>query len=791
VNPEDSFRDTMRKAGLGYNGPLLPDGKPHRVKASGDKRADTWYVLHVDPPAAGVFGNWHTGAKERWCEARKDRASQADWETIRRRWEEGEYKRQRIEAGRRAKAAKIAVLIFARAGPADPSHPYLARKRVGVHGDLRQRGDLLVLPLRDADGQLHSLQYIAPDKRLGRDRDRDKDYLAGGRVAGCCYTVSDRADGPLAIAEGYATAASVYEATHCAAVAALHCGNLLAVAQAIRAKCPEREIVIAADSDQWTDGNPGLSKATETARAVNAKLAVPQFRDTTTKPTDFNDLHQLEGLDKVKEQIDGATAPKETDDEFLARLAALPPLEYERQREEAAKRLDCRAAILDKLVESRRPKAAAAETAQGSRLSFPEVEPWEQPVNGAELLNEIAATMKRFIVAPTLAIVAAALFTLHTYAFDLGDISPILFITGPTKRCGKSKFLAVLSRLVSRPFAASSATPAGIYRTIELHHPTLCIDEVDSFVRGDEQLRGLINCGHTRDAAFRLGCAAIGDKDFEPRRWSTWTPKIFSGIGRLADTVEDRAIIIEMRRRLKSEPVERLRHGMQFTDIPRKAVRFVNDHAEAIRNGSPPTPEELNDRAADNWTPLLTLADLAGGDWPTLARQAALSLSGGDVGEGIGTGGQLLADIRDIFEAAGADRLASKDLAGQLAELEGRSWAEYGRARRPISPNQLANLLRDFKVFPKAVRIGDKTPKGYALDDFAEALSRYLPPKATSDPQQRNSPGKTGAKCTFQNATPEAVLRVENAVPPARAGQCCVVADHEAPECEKEEELRL
>jgi putative DNA primase/helicase len=381
------------------------------------------------------------------------------------------------------------------------------------------------------------------------------------------------------------------------------------------------------------------------------------------------------------------------------------------------------------------------------------------------LLNEIAVTLERFVVAPVWAIVAASLFVLHTYSFDMVDISPILFITGPTKRCGKSKFLAILLRLVSRPFAASSATAAGIYRMIELHHPTLCIDEVDAFIHGDEQLRGLINSGHTRDAAFHLGCAVTGDKEFEPRRWSTWTPKIFSGIGRLAETIEDRAIIIEMVRRRKDEPCERLRHGTRFDNIPRKALRFVNDHAEVIQSGNPPLPDALNDRAADNWTPLLILADLAGGDWPAKARQAALALSGGKDGEAIGLKGQLLADIRDVFAAEGVNKLASKDMVERLAEIEGRPWAEYGKQRRPISANQLANLLRGFCVSSRTIRTGDGTAKGYDVDDFSDAFSRYLPGNELPKGNKVTSPVNTGENGAFQKVTGQACDVWENAAP--------------------------
>lgn len=192
--------------------------------------------------------------------------------------------------------------------------------------------------------------------------------------------------------------------------------------------------------------------------------------------------------------------------------------------------------------DSHRTQSEATQSPLGSRVEFPAVERWEKgPVNGAVLLDAIKTALRRYVVASESALVASSLYIIHSYAFDLGDVSPLLFITSPTKRCGKTKLFSVLARLVQRPLPTSSASAAGIYRTIELHKPTLLIDEVDAFLKGDEQLRGLINSGHTRDAAFHLCCVPIGD-DYQPRRWSTWAPKILSGIGRLAGTLQDRAV---------------------------------------------------------------------------------------------------------------------------------------------------------------------------------------------------------------------------------------------------------
>ena len=151
------------------------------------------------------------------------------------------------------------------------------------------------------------------------------------------------------------------------------------------------------------------------------RLAVQRsLRTPPPKPTDFNDLHQLEGLDTVKTQIEAAAAPAETDDELFQRLAKLTPTDYDRVREDEADRAGVRVGTLDIEVVKRRPKDETADAIQGSKVSFPSIEPWTSPVNGAALLNEIVVTLERFVVAPKATIIAASLFTLHTYAFDLG-----------------------------------------------------------------------------------------------------------------------------------------------------------------------------------------------------------------------------------------------------------------------------------------------------------------------------------------------------------------------------------
>ena len=293
----EQFRLAMGNSGLEFAGSTVADGKLRRFKASGDRRRNSWYVLYAGPPAAGAFGCFKRGLKEKWCDRRRQLSS-TERNEVRRRWQDAERERKRVEAERQAKAKKTAKWILSRSSHVK-THAYLTAKGLKVIGEVRGYRGSLVVRLQDANGEIHSLQFIHADG--------EKLFLRGGRVAGCFFALSDKPDRPLVICEGYATGASILEATGFAVVCAMNSGNLLAVAQALRAKAPQHEIIIAADNDQFTVGNPGLTTATEAAKAIRAKLAVPQFTDLSRKPTDFNDLAVLERLDEVRRQLASAS----------------------------------------------------------------------------------------------------------------------------------------------------------------------------------------------------------------------------------------------------------------------------------------------------------------------------------------------------------------------------------------------------------------------------------------------------------------------------------------------------
>ena len=305
MNPHvDQFRDAIRAAGLTPPDAIIADGKRRRFASNGKRNDDAgWYVLHGDGIPAGAFGDWRTGVSETWrADVGRD-LSPAERAAHAARVERMLRKREADEARRHEEAKAEAARQWAAATPARSHHPYLVRKGVQPHG-IRQDGELLLVPMRDGDRQLWNVERIPPEKGA------KKKGLPGGRRDGLYHSIGTPA-GVIYITEGYATGATIHEATGHAVAVAFNAGNVPAVARTLRAKMPDARIVICADDDNRTAGNPGLTKATEAARAVGGLVAVPNFgADRPDNATDFNDLAQHIGAEAVRKAVEGARAPK-------------------------------------------------------------------------------------------------------------------------------------------------------------------------------------------------------------------------------------------------------------------------------------------------------------------------------------------------------------------------------------------------------------------------------------------------------------------------------------------------
>jgi hypothetical protein len=423
--------------------------------------------------------------------------------------------------------------------------------------------------------------------------------------------------------------------------------------------------------------------------------------------------------------ITGNDGPQpESDEEVIARLAALTPFDYDKSRRTEAKLLGVQVATLDRQVAAARIKERESD---GS--PFDTVEPWHEPVDGAALLQELVRVTHRFIVCNAATAQGTALWIMMTWLMDSVDVAPIAVITAPEKRCGKSQLLFLMGRLSCRPLSASNITPAALFRSLEMWQPTLLIDEADAFMRENEELRGLLNCGHTRDSAFVV--RTVGD-NHTPKQFVVWGAKAIAGIGHLADTLMDRSVTLELRRKLPHEQVDKLRHaepGM-FERLRAKLARWAIDNEDAVRAARPALPEALHDRAADNWEPLLQIAEVAGGDWPETARRAALKLSG-SADQVQSTGTELLADIQDVFETRKVERIFSADLLDALLSDEEKPWATW-RNGRPMTLAQLSRQLAGYGIKSAQIRIGGTSKKGYLSSDFNDAFRRYLSSPAIS-----------------------------------------------------------
>ena len=369
--------------------------------------------------------------------------------------------------------------------------------------------------------------------------------------------------------------------------------------------------------------------------------------------------------------------------------------------------------------EQRKKTASAKEAAQGRRPLLKDPKLWDDPVDGAELIEEMITLLTRYIVLPQECALAIALWVAYSHLHLECFVSPYLCISSPLKQCGKSRLAELIAGMVPRALMQINASPAAVFRIIEKKNPTLVFDEADAWLHDKEDLRSIFNSGWTIAQASVVRCE--GDKH-EPREFATWCPKVFVLIGRLPDTLEDRSIVIEMKRKSRTEIVHRLRSdriSCELDPLLRKAARWTRDHRDQLEAADPQVPEGLSDRAADNWRPLLAVAEAVGNDWPKRASEAAATLAGRTRADDGEHRVQLLADMKHVF--GDSERMCTTDILTKLIAMETRPWANFNRGS-PINGNQLSRLLKDFRIESRHWR----DCRGYVREDLDDAFERYL-----------------------------------------------------------------
>lgn len=287
-----------------------------------------------------------------------------------------------------------------------------------------------------------------------------------------------------------------------------------------------------------------------------------------------------------------------------------------------------------------------------------------------------------------------------------------------------------------------------------MHQPTVLLDEADTYLRQNGEVRPIINAGHKKGAQV---ARSVGDQ-FEPRAFSVWAPMVIAGIGSQADTLEDRSVIIGLERKRPDEhrALFRSDRAPDAAILASQCARWAHDHQFMLSSADPVLPEGMHNRAADNWRPLLAVADAAGGPWPNLARVAASSLATEDASTGV----QLLSAIRDIFEQTRRNPIWSEHMVTVLNAQTSGPWGEY-RNGAGLSAAGLAQILEPFAIAPIQLKVGTINKRGYRFEQFEKAFARYLPkPVSTATPLPTGGNGAfapaEGARTSDTVAPPEA-----------------------------------
>jgi hypothetical protein len=362
-------------------------------------------------------------------------------------------------------------------------------------------------------------------------------------------------------------------------------------------------------------------------------------------------------------------------------------------------------------------------------------------VAGCAVLDAVDAFLARFIVYPTEhARHAHALWLAHTWRMSEWESTPRLAFMSPEKGSGKTRALEVSQHLVPYPVRVSQATTGYVLaRVSEDPPPVLFYDEIDAVygrkAKGNEELRSILNAGHRRGATAGRGSWENGA--LAAREYSCYCAVVLAGLGKLPDTVADRAVIIPMKKRKRTEPVTPWRERVNADEAKTIGDALGSWMTSASLSWAESMPVE--DRAADVWEALIMVADAAGGHWPTTARMAAVVLTSREPQTSDGV--QLLRDLRIVFGAN--DKMRSEDIVNALSELPESPWRRFHADGSAVNFWDLSRLLKEHGIRPKDVWIDGGCAKGYTADDLWDAWERYAEPLTVREHREiSDAPGQ-------------------------------------------------
>lgn len=524
------------------------------------------------------------------------------------------------------------------------------------------------LVIYDADSQPVSMVLMVKNT----DGVYEDVLLPGAELAGCFGRVGP-GNGTIVVVETYSAGLVIHSATGLSVAVALFAENLVPVVSALKKRQPDRAIIVCANNIEGSVGKSNQRQAIAAALVSNALVAIP------TACT-FDEQFRLEGDESVRACIVAAVAPS---------------------------------TIL--FPESKGTSGIPDAPVQ-----------WPNAVNGSAMIENMLAVFSRHLIMSMDAKVVLAMWVIFTHVFTVARVAPILALLSPVRRCGKTTVIQILASLVSRPYPSSNVTAAVLFRTVDLWRPTMLLDEVDTYLtNSDHALTGIINSGHTPATAF-----VTRIEKSKPIRFSTHCPKMLAAIGRIPETISDRAVTIRALRKRQDEHVEKYppqSNGLILA-LRAQVCRWAQDNLSHIAAAQPVHLGSGNDRTDDNFEILLAIAECLGGAWPERVRAAALALAVRHDETRAG-GVELLRDIKLAFRAAGKSRLRTSDLIAGICHDAEKPWLTYSKGR-PITAREIASMLTAFEIQSQNLRYGEVVMKGYKLSDFEDSFARYCCPNA-------------------------------------------------------------
>jgi 5S rRNA maturation endonuclease (ribonuclease M5) len=424
-----------------------------------------------------------------------------------------------------------------------------------------------------------------------------------------------------------------------------------------------------------------------------------------------------------------ASAVAESVSKYASEVKLLAPFRNAKDVTEWVEKGGTEKGLRELVEKTQRFESAYVERNDSSEQKIVGTGDWrDECLRGGLLVAMHESLYRDYLIFPSAGLpLVIALWGIGTYMFNAFDTYPYLIISSPAKRCAKTRLAELLEKFSARGFLNVNISEAALFRKIARDRPTLILDEAETLnTKSSERAQYLLSI---LQAGFRKGgrvTRCVGhDHDLE--EFDVFCPKVIAAIGHLPDTLRDRAIVIPMRRKLKSEKTERYRFR-KVAELAAGAASSAAVWAEKHRQSVEETYVKLDldfleDREADIWEPIFAIASIAVPRRLAELKRIALSLSSEklqiDVDESLGI--RLLADIRTVFAKLKGDRIITDGLLDRLRALPESNWAELNAVR-------LARMLRPFKIAPRQLWYEDGNFRGYELEDFAASFETYLPP---------------------------------------------------------------